>query len=562
MKTLEVAPLKGKKLRVLLVSKAYDESWSVTSTSTSQPDSELTVIRRPSIAYCDMIRQLVEAEKPDFATDELGPRTIKEFRENNPLADVFAKLKLPYQPVDMDEFARSHLSQAVETKLERRNEVLQSLRSLSEEEETPAIKQKVEQLVAYGQYLQAELDEEVRRIQFGVRESWITMGILKAADRLQKKRITTLHLSSPRHVKGLMELLQSLEVDVTHITPKQVLTETPKEPLRGMTALTGVSSVSVVPIVKRQEKKTSDILFFLEADDHASPFDICVAYDAGFDVVVPYAGVGTERIPELVQDAIFSRGTKGVKHTCFFVGGRNPDQSREMAKSIRKAMVRPFETAIVVDPHGAFSTSAAMVAKAEAALRKLELGSLSDAHVLVLGGTGPVGESVAHLCAVAGAETVITSRDAARATTVAKRVSTKTNVVKGIQTTTAGEIQSALADATLVFTTGAPGVQFVSLAQLEATNGIKILIDANAVPPSGVESLNPTDDMRELAADKFGIGALAVGDLKLKVQRQMLTEARRKAEGLFEDDAALGIAREALEEALAVQGVSPVQVVK
>jgi methylene-tetrahydromethanopterin dehydrogenase len=562
MKTLEVAPLKGKKLRVLLVSKAYDEPWSVTSTTADQPDSELKVIRRPSIAYCDMIRQLVEAEKPDFATDELGARSIKEFRENTPLADVFAKLKLPYQPVDMDEFARSHLSQTVESKLERRNEILQSLRSLSEEEETPAIKQKIEQLVAYGQYLQEELDEEVRRIQFGVRESWLAMGILKAADRLQKKRITILHLSSPQHVKGLVELLQSLEVDVTHIIPKQVLSETTKEPLRGMTALTGVSSVSVVPVVKRQDRKTSDILFFLEADDHASPFDICVAYDAGFDVVVPYAGVAPERIPELVQDAVFSRGTKGVKHTCFFVGGRNPDQSREMAKSIRKAMVRPFETAIVVDPHGAFSTSAAMVAKAEAALRKLELGPLSDARALILGGTGPVGESVAHLCAVAGAETVITSRDAARAMAVAQRVSTKTNAVKGIQATTPGDIQSAVREATLVFVAGAPGVQFVSLAQLEAISGVRILIDANAVPPSGVESLSPTDDLRELAADKFGIGALAVGDLKLKVQRQMLTEARRKAEGLFEDDAALGIARESLEESLALQGVSPLQVVK
>jgi hypothetical protein len=166
------------------------------------------------------------------------------------------------------------------------------------------------------------------------------------------------------------------------------------------------------------------------------------------------------------------------------------------------------------------------------------------------------------LCAVAGAETVITSRDAARASAVAKRVSTKTNIVKGIQATTASEIQSALTEATLVFVAGAPGVQFVSLAQLEAVNGVKILIDANAVPPSGVESLNPADDSRELAPDKFGIGALAVGDLKLKVQRQMLTEARRKAEGLFEDDAALAIARELLEVSLPVQGVSPIQVAK
>jgi methylene-tetrahydromethanopterin dehydrogenase len=548
MRTLELAPLKGKKLRVLLVRKSYDEPWYVTAHPMREADSTPSLIKSPSMAYCDMIKKVVEAELPNFATDELGMRSAKEFREKNPLADVFKQLKVPYYAVEMDEVAHAYLSRGIQMKLEKRNEVLEILKDFSKEDASAKDQERFEQLVGYGQYLHDELETELTQIQFGIRESWIAMGILEQAERMKQKRITSLHLCSPQHFKGMLELLQTLEVEVTPITFKLVLGEKPREMLKGMTELTGVSSVSVVPVLKRPKAKMSDILFFLETDSHASPFDICVAYDAGFNVVVPYEGVSLDRVQDLVQDAIFSRGTKGVKHTCFFVGGRQVPQARKMAKQILNSMVGPFSTGVVVDPHGAFSTSAAMIAKAEVAMKQLDFGSLQGAKALVLAGTGPVGESAAHLLAISGAGTTLTSRNAEKALEVANRASTKNGKVAGIQVATPKDALTAIEDATIILAAGAPGIQLVSLDQLKSTNGTKILLDVNAVPPSGIESLEPTDDLRELIAHKFGIGALAVGDLKLKVQREMFEQARKNASGLYDDEAAFQIARDILEE--------------
>ncbi|TRO54292.1 hypothetical protein E2P64_09320 [Candidatus Bathyarchaeota archaeon] len=547
MKTLELAPLSGKKLRVFLIRKAYDEPWLIHSPS-SESESKISAIKRPSMAYCDMIKQIAESESPDFATDELGLRSLKEFREDSPVADVFSKLKIPFYAVEMDEVAHSYLSRSIKLKLEKRNEVLDGLRILSDEKITPSVQDKIDRLVAYGQYLHDELEEEIRQVQFGIRESWIAMGILNQAELLKKKRLTAFHLSSPRHFQGMMELLQSLEVDVVPISFKRILAEVPKEEMKGMTELTGVSSVSVVPVIKRPKTKLSDILFFLEADEHASPFDICVAYDAGFDVVVPYSGVSLNQIQDLVQDAIFSRGTKGVKHLCFFVGGRQVSVARQMADRIQKAMVKPFETAVIIDPHGAFSTAAAMVAKAEDALRKLNQGSLKSNIALILAGTGPVGESVAHLLSKSGALTVLTSRNIERAKEVANRASIEGNKVERVQSTSPEDIHELLEDANLIFAVGAPGIQLVSLEQLQSVLGTKILLDVNAVPPSGIESLTPIDDLRELIPENYGIGALTIGDLKLKVQRQMLQEARKNAQGIYDDETALDIARNILKE--------------
>jgi len=46
---------------------------------------------------------------------------------------------------------------------------------------------------------------------------------------------------------------------------------------------------------------------------NASPFDINMAVDAGYDVVLPYSNVELWQVNGLVQDAIFSREPEGVK---------------------------------------------------------------------------------------------------------------------------------------------------------------------------------------------------------------------------------------------------------
>ncbi|MFX1264325.1 MAG: NAD(P)-dependent methylenetetrahydromethanopterin dehydrogenase [Promethearchaeota archaeon] len=557
METLELAPLKGKKLRLLLVQKAYDEPWWVTAPPLRESESGINFIQRISMAYCEMIKSLVEKENPDFVTDEMGMRSTKEFQEMNPLVETLAKLGIPYRAVEMDEFARSYLAHSLEKKMDKRNEILDAIKTLSERDEDSDTVHQIDQLAAYGQHLQNQLEDEIRDIEFGIRESWIAMGILKEADSLDKKKISALHLCSPQHFQGLRELMETLDVEVIPISFKSVASEDPKGKVKGITELTGISSVKMVPVVKRPKTKMQNILFFLEADEYASPFDICVAYDAGFDVVVPYPRVTNDNVTTLVQDAIFSRGVKGVKRTSFFLGGRDVPIARKMARDVKKAMVKPFTTAVVVDPHGAFTTSAALVAKAEASLPAMGLKSLSKAKALVLAGTGPVGESVAALCGAAGAKTTLTSRNAKRAREVADRLSTDEFKIKGIQASTPEETQAALEKATLVFVTGAPGVQLVTKDHLENVSANQILLDANAVPPPGIAGLKPSDDLRELAPGKLGIGPLAVGDLKLKVQRDILRDAREMGKGIYDDASALETARAILNELVLTGKIHP-----
>lgn len=557
MKTLELAPLKGKKLHLLLVKKAYNEPWSVTSSPMTKSEPRIGILQRPSMAFCDMVRLLAEREKPDFATDELGMRSPKEFAEKNPLVETFADLKVPFRAVEMDEFARSYLSSSLEQKMDKRNEIVDAIEALSKKKASSKANQQIEQLTAYGQYIEDQFEDELQDIEFGIRESWIAMGILKEADAIDKKKINGIHLCSPQHFQGLMSLLEMVDVDVTPVTYKSEVKGIEGETVEGITGLTGVSSVGMIPVVKRPKDKMQSILFFLEEEAYASPFDVCVAYDAGFDVVVPYPNVSSENATTLVQDAIFSRGTKGVKRTCFFIGGRDVEKARAIANSVKSAMVKPFVTSVVVDPHGAFTTSAALVAKAEDALPAMGIESLAKAKVLVLAGTGPVGQSVAALCAAAGAETTITSRNAQHAKDVAKRLSTDSYSIRGIKASTPEEIQAALEKATLVFVTGPPGVELVTKDHLENVSNNQILLDANAVPPSGIAGLKPTDDLRELVSGKLGIGPLAIGDLKLKVQRDMLGDAREKGKGIYDDGSALEVARTILNE-LHVTGKVPI----
>ena len=65
--------------------------------------------------------------------------------------------------------------------------------------------------------------------------------------------------------------------------------------------------------------------------EHTSPFDINVAIDAGFDVVVPYANVKLEQVGDLTHDIIYARKTAGIQHTAVFIGGREIDLTMEMA---------------------------------------------------------------------------------------------------------------------------------------------------------------------------------------------------------------------------------------
>ena len=104
------------------------------------------------------------------------------------------------------------------------------------------------------------------------------------------------------------------------------------------------------------------ILHMLDPMPNNSPFDVNMAVDAGFDVLMPYSNVKLDSVYGLTQDAIFSRGPSGVKRTALFIGGRDMGLAMDMIKTAKNAMVPPFEISVFADPSGAFTTAAGMVA--------------------------------------------------------------------------------------------------------------------------------------------------------------------------------------------------------
>ena len=65
------------------------------------------------------------------------------------------------------------------------------------------------------------------------------------------------------------------------------------------------------------------LLHMITPEKNISPFDANMAFDAGWQSVIPYTNVTMEEIQALVQDTIFSRSPSTLKKTAIFIGGRD-----------------------------------------------------------------------------------------------------------------------------------------------------------------------------------------------------------------------------------------------
>jgi methylene-tetrahydromethanopterin dehydrogenase len=269
------------------------------------------------------------------------------------------------------------------------------------------------------------------------------------------------------------------------------------------------------------------LLHFATPAVRVSPFDVNMAYDAGWNAVIPYAGVGLQDISGFTQDAIFSRGPKGAKRTGIFIGGRDALLADDMLQAAGKAMVPPFAVSVFADPSGAYTTAAAMLAKVEQALLKQHALALSGRRVAIFGGTGPVGTVVAILAALAGAEVSIPGHDGlARAQAVVDPINSRFGMrIRACDGGKASEIQALLTQSEIMLSTAKAGVQVLSAAHLAHATTLRVAADINAVPPAGIAGIGMMDDAVALAAasgNAVGIGPLAIGNLKYQVQQALL----------------------------------------
>ena len=264
------------------------------------------------------------------------------------------------------------------------------------------------------------------------------------------------------------------------------------------------------------------ILHMLSPVGHVSPFDVNMAVDAGFEVVVPYTRVELKEVGGLIQDAIFSRGPKGAKATGAFIGGKNAELALDMLAVAKKAMVPPFEISVFADPAGSFTTAAAMVAKVEKALGQK---GLTGRKVVIYGGTGVVGFASAVITALQKAHPVLVGYDGpervrALAESAKKRFGVEIGHADG---SSEAANSAALGDAEIVLSAPRAGVRVLSKDQLAKASKLLVAADVNAVPPASLEGIGVQDDGKAIAGSQAsGIGALAIGGVKYKVQAGLL----------------------------------------
>ncbi|MEP9350137.1 NAD(P)-dependent methylenetetrahydromethanopterin dehydrogenase [Xanthobacter sp. KR7-225] len=290
------------------------------------------------------------------------------------------------------------------------------------------------------------------------------------------------------------------------------------------------------------------VLHMISPLTQVSPFDVNMAFDAGYANVAPYPHVTLDEVRGLTQDMMFSRPPQAAPRTGLFIGGRDASLALDMAEAARAALFPPFEISIFPDPSGAFTTAAAMIAKVEKQLSGPRHGGLQGADVKVFGATGIIGSIAAIIAAQAGARVTLVSHRGLMAVEL-KAAEFKQRFGVDLACDAAesdAEKAMLLAGSEVVLSAGRAGVEILPAAALATAGRLLVAADVNAVPPSGIAGIGAYDDGSALAHGAgVGIGPLAIGDLKYRVQHMLLQRLRTTSRALYLDLGAIfALARE------------------
>ncbi len=261
------------------------------------------------------------------------------------------------------------------------------------------------------------------------------------------------------------------------------------------------------------------VLIQLDCDAQPSTFDSVVAVDAGVDVLLRHGSVTPDVAVPLVHGAIFTRGGADLASSAIFVGGSDIVAAEAVAECVRETFFGRMRVGVLVDPSGANTTAAAAVI---AACRHLPPSGSSQ--VVVLGGSGPVGQRVVRLLVRKGHRVTIASRSLDRAEETAARIrdqvpGAKVASVESHGTVHAGSpFASVLAAADAVIAAGAARAALLDEGGRAALTNASVLIDLNAVPPAGIHGIVVSDKGR-FDGKTACYGALGVGGVKMKIHK-------------------------------------------
>lgn len=265
------------------------------------------------------------------------------------------------------------------------------------------------------------------------------------------------------------------------------------------------------------------LLFQFDTDMHPSVFDSVVAYDGGADHVIGHGGLTADNVGGLVDGCIFTRAPKDKKNTAIFIGGSNIAAGQDLLAAIQKHFFPGFQVSVMLDSNGSNTTAAAAVA------RIAQSTQLAGKKAVVLAGTGPVGQRAAAMMALEGAQVSITSRHIFNAEKACFAMKERFNVnLTPLEAADLDARAAIIADANIVFATGAAGVELLKPEHWQDNPKLEVLADANATPPVGIGGMQVMDK-GEIRNGKIVWGAIGFGTLKLALHRACIAK-------LFEDN--------------------------
>jgi methylene-tetrahydromethanopterin dehydrogenase len=277
-----------------------------------------------------------------------------------------------------------------------------------------------------------------------------------------------------------------------------------------------------VRVNEKQEREVAkNILHMVTPLAHMSPFDINMAVDAGYDATVPYSNVGLNEITGLVQDAMFSRSPRDAARTGVFIAGKDAFLALDMLDAAAKALFKPFEISLFADPAGSFTTAAAMIAVIEKTLRDKTSRRLAGIAISIFGATGVVGTAAGVIGALEGAKVTLVGHDGiARVTRHMAEIKRRFGVDVAVADGSTREMKTMIVASTeVVLCAGKAGVRVLEADQIAGAANLLVAADVNAVPPLGIEGLDPHANATPLGGrGALGVGALAIGNVKYQTE--------------------------------------------
>jgi hypothetical protein len=281
------------------------------------------------------------------------------------------------------------------------------------------------------------------------------------------------------------------------------------------------------------------LLLQLDSSRLPSVFDQVVAYDAAADVVMSYGGVTEGDVRDLIHGCIFTRGPKDLHNTAVWIGGNNMSAGEQLLAMAQDALFPPLSVSIMLDSNGSNTTAVAAVVKIEQTL-----GNVKGKKVLILAGTGPVGQRAAGLLAKEGAHVTITSRKPEQGEKARQFISARFNVhVEAVTLNDPSKVAELLPGVQVLLNSGPAGVQMVPKSALTSVKTLKIAVDLNAVPPLGIEGI----DVNDAGIKKNGVvvfGAFGVGNFKTKLHKACVARLFERNDLVLDAEAIADVARE------------------